>query len=126
MGDETTSFIFFDGRFWIALIERRRDGRLSIARHVFGAEPTNPELRHFYLHRLDRLPFLEAPPGYRPPKAERLPEAGTAATSLDRYKEAIRERAEAAACDRSRRRRLDDEEAFALRREKRKKKLRGR
>jgi len=125
MGDETTSFIFFDGRFWLALVERRRDGKLSIARHVFGAEPTIPELRYFYLRALERLPFVDAPPGYRPPKAERLPEAGTARTSLDRFKDAVKERAEAAKSARGERRRLDEEEAFALRRERRKKKKRG-
>jgi hypothetical protein len=125
MGDETVSFVFFDGRFWIALIERRRDGKLSIARHVFGAEPTNPELKQFYVHGVQRLCFVDAPPGYRPPKAERLPEAGTAKSSLDRFKEALRERAEAAKGERSEKRRLDEKEAFALKQEKRKKKQRG-
>jgi hypothetical protein len=126
MGDETSSFIFFDGRFWIALVERRRDGTLSLARHVFGAEPTHPELKYFYLHELHRLSFRAAPPDYRPPKAERLPRAGAAMSSLDRFKEAVKERAEANKLERAERRRLDAGEAFALRTEKRKRKKRGR
>jgi hypothetical protein len=125
MDDETTSFVFFDGRFWIALVERRRDGKLFIARQVFGAEPANPELRDFYLHRLPFLSFLKAPKDYRPPKAERLPEAGAATSSLDRFKEAIKERAEAARVERGERHRQDAEEAFSLRQGKRKKKRRG-
>jgi Protein of unknown function (DUF2992) len=41
----TISTIFFDGRFWVAVVERHFvDGSVSAARHVFGAEPTNAEI----------------------------------------------------------------------------------
>jgi hypothetical protein len=36
--------IFFDGAHWRALYESRLDGRLSFAEHVFGAEPSDPEV----------------------------------------------------------------------------------
>lgn len=39
-----TLTVYFDGAHWKALYELRYDGLLSIAEHVFGAEPTDPEL----------------------------------------------------------------------------------
>lgn len=44
MASQTTTFIYFDGQFWIGLIERLDDGRYSAARHIFGPEPTNAQL----------------------------------------------------------------------------------
>lgn len=125
MGDETTSSIFFDGRFWVAVVERRRAGSLCIGRHVFGPEPTNPELRHFYERLVTELAYMEAPPDYRPPKAERLAHSGGAPSSLARYKEAQRERAEAQRADSRQRLRQEGEEAYALRQVRRKAKKRG-
>jgi len=43
--------VFFDERFWVGVLESRDEGRLVVARHVFGPEPSNPELLDFMLHR---------------------------------------------------------------------------
>ncbi len=42
--------IFFEGPFWVGILESEDEGRLEVARHVFGAEPTNAELLHFMLN----------------------------------------------------------------------------
>lgn len=36
--------VAFDGQHWVAFFERESDGLLSVARHVFGPEPTLPEI----------------------------------------------------------------------------------
>ena len=49
--------IYFDGQFWIGLIEcvdesRLGAPRLRVARHVFGAEPSDMEVLEFVQHQL--------------------------------------------------------------------------
>ena len=39
--------LFFDDPFWVGHLERLRDGRLEVARVVFGAEPSNAEILEF-------------------------------------------------------------------------------
>ena len=47
--------VFFDGRYWVGVLEIVEDQRLRAASHVFGAEPTGPELYEFALHRFAAL-----------------------------------------------------------------------
>jgi Protein of unknown function (DUF2992) len=42
MGSQLT--IYFDGQFWVAVFELRDAELLRSARHVFGPEPTDPEV----------------------------------------------------------------------------------
>ena len=42
--------VFFDGQYWVGVLEIVEDQRLRAASHVFGAEPTGPELYEFALH----------------------------------------------------------------------------
>ena len=50
--------VFFEEPFWVGIAERVDDqGDYSVARQVFGAEPTDPEIYQFILQELDRLPF---------------------------------------------------------------------
>lgn len=37
----------FEEPFWVGLVEREDDGAYSVAKHVFGAEPTTPEVFSF-------------------------------------------------------------------------------
>jgi hypothetical protein len=39
--------ILFDAPYWIGLLEDERDGCLYVARHIFGAEPSDPEVYEF-------------------------------------------------------------------------------
>lgn len=49
----------FDGQFWVGIVERIEDGRLSACRVVFGAEPSNEEVLEFVLERWTSLLFSE-------------------------------------------------------------------
>ncbi len=39
--------VYFDGQFWVGVLELYSDEGVRAARHIFGAEPTNPELLEF-------------------------------------------------------------------------------
>ncbi|MBN1630886.1 MAG: YjdF family protein [Thermoleophilia bacterium] len=40
----STLTVYYDGQFWVALVEQENDGVLEVARHVFGPEPSLPEI----------------------------------------------------------------------------------
>lgn len=42
-----TFTLYYDGQFWIGLVELRADDGVRAARHVFGTEPNNAELLAF-------------------------------------------------------------------------------
>jgi hypothetical protein len=47
--------IFFEDPFWVGVVERREEGTLVAARHLFGAEPAPAEVLEFVLKRMSRL-----------------------------------------------------------------------
>ena len=52
----TTFTVYFDDPFWVGVLEVCDTDGVRAARHVFGAEPTGPELHAFALSRdYDRL-----------------------------------------------------------------------
>lgn len=51
----TTFTVYFDGQFWVGLLEILEDGHVRAARHVFGAEPSGAEVLAFSLHGYDAL-----------------------------------------------------------------------
>lgn len=51
--------ILFENSLWIGLFERNADDGYSVAREVFGGEPTDAELYDFVLTHFDRLKFTE-------------------------------------------------------------------
>ena len=42
--------IFFENRFWVATFERTDEEGYAVAKHIFGAEPTDPEVYEFVLN----------------------------------------------------------------------------
>ncbi|WP_158013444.1 DUF2992 family protein, partial [Carbonactinospora thermoautotrophica] len=52
-----TFTVFFDGQFWVGVLEVAGPDGVRAARYVFGSEPTGPDLLRF-VHR-DFLPLLE-------------------------------------------------------------------
>ena len=44
--------VYFDGQFWIGLVECADADRLRAARHIFGAEPSEVEVLNFVQHDL--------------------------------------------------------------------------
>lgn len=52
-----TLTLYHDGQFWVGTAERIEDGRLSVARIVFGAEPSDEEILQFVFAKWDCLHF---------------------------------------------------------------------
>lgn len=135
-GASTTFAVYFDGQFWVGIVERIDEGGLSAARVVFGAEPSDEEIFRFVLDRWGTLRFspeIEAERGKEPrnPKRRQREAAKAAAKAAPSTKaqQAIaemREQGKAAARKRSA---VEKREAAAqkraLRSEKRKEKHRG-
>lgn len=47
--------VYFDGQFWVGVLEIHGAGQVQAARHVFGSEPTGPELYEFGLREFGAL-----------------------------------------------------------------------
>ena len=52
--------VFFEEPFWIGLFECIEDGRLSVAKVTFGAEPKDYEINEYILRRYYQLKFSPA------------------------------------------------------------------
>lgn len=51
--------IFFEKRFWVGVFERTDKEGFAAARHIFGGEPTDPEIYEFVLNHYHELKFGE-------------------------------------------------------------------
>lgn len=49
--------VFFEDPFWVGVFERIREGRLSVCKVTFGAEPKDYEVWNFVLKNYCRLQF---------------------------------------------------------------------
>jgi hypothetical protein len=47
--------VYFDGQYWVGVVEAENNGRMIIARHVFGPEPSSPDVLSFVSCDLDQL-----------------------------------------------------------------------
>ena len=52
--------IFFDKKYWVGTFERTDKEGYAVARHIFGAEPTDPEIYEFVLTHYHELKFGES------------------------------------------------------------------
>lgn len=52
--------VFFEEPFWIGVFERIEDGKLSVCKVTFGAEPKDYEVYDFILKYYDQLRFSPA------------------------------------------------------------------
>ncbi len=43
--------IYFDGQFWKAIIEKQEENGTAIGEYTFGAEPSNNDIKDFYLNK---------------------------------------------------------------------------
>lgn len=55
-----TLWVFFEEPFWVGVFERIDENRLTAARVVFGAEPSDREVYGFVLAHADALRFSPA------------------------------------------------------------------
>ncbi len=51
--------LYFDSPFWVGLFMRCDDSGSYVARHVFGSEPSYPEVQNFLKNDYDSLVFLK-------------------------------------------------------------------
>lgn len=51
--------IFFEKRFWVGTFERTDKEGYAVARHIFGGEPSDPEIHEFVLNHYVELKFGE-------------------------------------------------------------------
>ncbi|BCJ46142.1 hypothetical protein GCM10010168_50910 [Actinoplanes ianthinogenes] len=94
-----TTTLFFEGPFWVAVLEIPDGDRVRAVRHVFGAEPTDAELYQFLLRhggellaRAQRSPAATAGPGKSTPgNPKRLARAAARAAAEARPSTAAQE-----------------------------------
>ena len=51
--------IFFEKCFWVGTFERTDKEGYAVARHIFGGEPSDPEIHEFVLTQYHELKFGE-------------------------------------------------------------------
>ena len=51
--------IFFEKRFWVGTFEHTDREGYAVARHIFGAEPSDSEIHEFVLNHYHELKFGE-------------------------------------------------------------------
>ena len=119
--------VFFDGRFWIALVERiGPDGKKLMGKHTFGPEPSNNDLLDFYLYVRHLIPLLESARTVRVPKRVTAVEQGRITKkSLGEFHALQTARLKEEKGERVREHRRLEEDIFELKQEKRKRKKRG-
>lgn len=49
--------VFFEDPFWVGVFERIVDGKISVCKVTFGAEPKDYEVKEFVLQNYSRLRF---------------------------------------------------------------------
>ena len=60
-GDMKTSLtVFFEDPFWVGVFERIEDGKLSVCKVTYGAEPKDYEVWDYILHHYYELVFSPA------------------------------------------------------------------
>ena len=57
---ETKLTVFFDDPFWVGVFERIDDGKLSVCKVTFGAEPKDYDVWELILHHYYELVFSPA------------------------------------------------------------------
>ena len=136
-GPSITFTVYFDGQFWVGIVERLEEGRLSAARVVFGAEPSDEEVFQFVLDRWGTLRFspeVEAErrrePGNPKRRQREAAKAAAKAAPSTKAQQAMSAGYEARKDERKAATRQakqeESERRFALKQQKRKQKHRGR
>ena len=131
-----TILVYFDDPFYAILVERRENGRLSVARQVVGPEPSEIEVLAWVQREFPRLRYSPAvedtprsPMAVNPKRRQRQAARETGGGVGTRSQQALQlDRELRAAQRKSDRRERQEEEAerrFQLRQEKRKARHRG-
>ncbi len=132
----STLTVYHDGQFWVGLVEHVEDGKHSVARIVFGVEPSNEEILQFVVSGWERLAFFgdkepDKPKLAKNPKRRQRDAAKALKQPAmsTKAQQALADQREAAkrntTHERSQKRADEAEARFARRAEKRKQKHRG-
>lgn len=134
----STLTVYHDDQFWVGIFEHIEEGRLSAARVVFGAEPSNEQILELIAKRWNKLRFMKTSveadtsrqagnPKRRIREAAKSLRQQGISTKAQQALSENRERLKAESkASRPERRRKETERHFKLKSEKRKKKHRGR
>lgn len=57
---KTSLTVFFEDPFWVGVFERISDGKLSVCKVTFGAEPKDYDVWEYVLQHYDKLVFSPA------------------------------------------------------------------
>ena len=131
-----TLTVLFEAPFWVGVVERVEDERLSACRIVFGAEPKDYEVLAYVLKNHSRLRFSPSvaaairPDAANPKRMQRQIRKQTAASTVGtRSQQALQLQREAQKLEKQTRSREQREEEkqrrFTCRQQKRKEKHRG-
>lgn len=125
--EQVTTTIFFDGQFWIALIEKTADdGTLAVGKHTFGAEPTNTDLLHFTLYEYSSVRLIESGASVRIKIRKSIRESDRQTGKAKRLYAALqKEYLQGKKRERSRMSEVELQEKYRMKQQKKKEKKRG-
>ncbi|MCI7107534.1 MAG: YjdF family protein [Lachnospiraceae bacterium] len=129
--------VFFEAPFWVGVFERISDGKLSVCKVTFGAEPKDYEIYDFILKNYVRLRFSPAvstevkQTGHNPKRVQREIRKQVQSTGIGtKAQQALKLQQEQMKTERrttSRIRREEEKQRqFELKQQKKKEKHRGR
>lgn len=52
--------VFFEDPFWVGVVEKVEDGKLSVSKVVFGPEPKSYQVYDYFIKNYDQLKFSPA------------------------------------------------------------------
>ena len=129
--------VFFEEPFWVGVFERVSDGKLSVCKVTFGAEPKDYEIYDFILKNYYRLRFSPAVAtdvkeiGRNPERVQREVRKQVQNTGIGtKSQQALKLQQEQLKTERKivsrKRREVEKQRQFELKQQKRKEKHRGR
>ena len=132
-----TLTVFFEEPFWVGVFERVSDGKLSVCKVTFGAEPKDYEIYDFILKNYYRLRFSPAVAtdvkeiGRNPKRVQREVRKQVQNTGIGtKSQQALKLQQEQLKTERKivsrKRREVEKQRQFELKQQKRKEKHRGR
>lgn len=135
--DTAKLIVFFEEPFWVGVFERVCDGKLSVSRVVFGAEPKDYEVYEFLLAQYQHLKFspavdaeVKAPP-QNPKRLQREARKQTQAAGIGtKSQQALKLQQEQGKLRRKtmsrEKREAEEQRKFELKQQKKREKHRGR
>ena len=133
---KTSLTVFFEDPFWVGVFERTAEGKYSVCKVTFGAEPTDAELWEFVQRHYTKLTFSPAEdadlrqPADNPKRRQRNARKLLSDTEVStKARQALQKQREEQKTERKEKsrelREAEMQRRFALRQQKKKEKHRG-